>query len=152
MEFKGIGHIALRCKDYEKMSQFYTGKLQLKKSFDLMDANGEAWISYYRVAPGQYIELFPGVRSFPNDKYTGDNKQCDRSHFHCCFEVDDRHVAIDDLEGKNMPVGRTIDDTVGLCRSYCQFIDDPEGNQWELMEFTAESLQITCDTCDTSEG
>lgn len=147
IKFKGIGHVALRCKNYSEMEAFYVEKLGLKKSFDLFDKNGEAWISYFRTAPGQYIEMFPGVKSFPNDKYIGDNKQCDRSHFHMCFEVDDRHAAIKDLEmEKGIQVGRTIDDTVGLCRSYCQFIDDPEGNQWELMEFTPKSMQIVCDS------
>ncbi len=147
IKFKGIGHVALRCKDFGRMSDFYEKTLGLKKAFDLIDENDEAWIRYYRVAPGQFIELFPGVASCPNDGYVGDNRKCDRSHFHCCFETPARHEAIADLEGrKGVPVGRTPDDTVGLCRSYCQFVTDPEGNEWELMEFTPESLQIVNDT------
>ena len=146
IKFTGIGHIALRCKDYAAMEKFYTETMGFKKAFDLIDENNEAWITYFRVAPGQYIELFPGVKSCPNDHYTGDNAQIDRSHFHACFEIDDRRCMIADLEGeKGLPVGRTPDDTVGLCRSYCQFVHDPEGNEWELMEFTENSLQLVCD-------
>lgn len=145
IQFKGIGHIALRAKNFEELDKFYTEKLALEKAFDLLDENGEVWISYYSVAPGQYIEVFPGVASFPNDAYTSENKKCDRSHFHACFEVSARHAAIQDLEAKGLLVGRTPDDTVGLCKSYCQFVTDPEGNEWELMEFTPESMQLTCD-------
>ena len=145
IRFRGIGHIALRAKNYAELQRFYTEKLGLQKAFDLLDENNEAWISYFSVAPGQYIEIFPGVASFPNKEYTGDNQKCNRSHFHCCFETPARHTAIQDLEGKGVPVGRTPDDTVGLCRSYCQFVTDPEGNEWELMEFTPESMQLVFD-------
>ena len=143
IKFTGIGHIALRCKDYKNVEKFYTEKLGLKKVFDLLDDNEEAWISYFRVSNGQYIELFPGVKSFPNKNYVGNNKKCDRSHFHCCFVTPDRKKAIEELEVKRgVPVGRTPDDSVGLCRSYCLFVSDPEGNEWELMEFTDDSMQV----------
>ena len=146
IKFTGIGHIALRSKDYASVEKFYTDKLELKKAFDLVDDNNEVWISYFRVAKGQFIEIFPGVKSSPNTNYTGDNKKCDRSHFHCCFVTDDRKKAVEELEVKRgVPVGRTPDDTVGLCRSHCHFVTDPEGNEWELMEFTDESMQIVCD-------
>ena len=144
--FTGIGHIALRCKDYEREMRFYTEELGLKKAFDLVDDNDEVWITYIRVAKGQYIELFPGVDSCPNPNYTGDNKKSERSHFHCCFVTPDRKKVVEELESKQgIPVGRTPDDTVGLCRSYCLFVTDPEGNEWEFMEFTDKSLQIVND-------
>jgi len=146
IKYTGIGHVALRSKDFPKELSFYQDTLGLRKAFDLIDDNDEVWITYLRVAKGQYIEIFPGVESCPNDNYKGDNAKPQRSHFHCCFVTPDRHKAIHDLEGnKGIPVGRTPDDTVGLCRSYCQFITDPEGNEWELMEFTPESLQIVRD-------
>ena len=145
IKFKGIGHIALRAKNMEHMEKFYTEKLGFKKAFDLLDENNEVWISYFSVAPGQYIEVFPGAEFFPHKNYTGDNRKCNRSHFHACFETPARHTAIEDLESKGLFVGRTPDDSVGLCKSYCQFVTDPEGNEWELMEFTPESMQLVFD-------
>ena len=146
IKFTGIGHVALRCKDPEKMINFYTEELGFKKAFDLIDENEEVWITYLRTSKGQYVEIFPGVDSCPTTNYVGDNKKCNRSHFHCCFITPNRRQAIATLEeGKGIPVGRTPDDTVGLCRSYCLFITDPEGNEWELMEFTPESMQIVND-------
>lgn len=146
LHFTGIGHIALRCKDYDEMYRYYTEKLGLEKAFDLKDENGEVWITYLTVQKGrQYIELFRKTKDRTYEKYVGDNRKCNRSNFHACFETQERHPIIDLLESRGLTVGRTPDDSTGLCGSYCQFVTDPEGNEWEIMEFTDKSLQIVSD-------
>ena len=148
IKYKGLGHVALRCREnnLEKLEEFFTETMGFRKAFDLINEHGETWISYFRVAPGQYIEIIPEIPSDRLDYYDGTKKRCERSHYHVCFEVNDRFAAVKDLEeGKGLPVGRTPDDSVGLCKSHCMFVFDPEGGEWELMEFTPGSLQIVND-------
>lgn len=148
IKFKGIGHVALRCREenLERLEAFFINDLGFKKSFDLINEHDEVWISYFRVGKGQYIEIIPGTPSEPCDYYDGTKKRSERSHYHACFEVNDRIAAVEDLEkAKSIKVNRTADDSVGLCKSHCMFIADPEGGEWELMEFTDQSLQIVND-------
>ena len=146
MKFKGIGHIALRTKDFKTMGRFYEEVLEFPKVFDLPDEDGNIWLSYYRVPSGQFIELFPGEGTpghlACDDKYSGDNIQNSHSHYHGCFEIDARHEAYRDMEKKGMDISYTEDDTGGMCGSWCSFIEDPEGNQWELMEYSPISRQL----------
>ena len=148
INFTGIGHIALRCKDYEKEQSFYTEELGFEKIGDVMEADGTEDFGLFRCPGGQGVRLYHQDVKPEERLYTGDNRQCDRSHFHACFLTADRKRVIKDLEGRGIPVTRREDGSVGLCRSYCQFIEDPEGNVWEIMEFTAESMQLVCDTPD----
>lgn len=146
MKFKGIGHVALRAKDFKAMGEFYQNVLEFPKAFDLLDENGDVWISYFKIPSGQFIEMFPGEgtpgHQDSDNGYVGDNRQCNRSHYHACFEVDARHEAYRDMAKKGVEITHTADDTVGMCGSWCSFIEDPEGNQWEFMEFSPVSKQI----------
>ena len=142
MNFKGIGHIALRAKKIDELNEFYVRQLGFKRIYDELNDDGQLDLVRYEVSSKQYIEIYTSNSCVAGDGYISDNKKCNRSHFHACFETNDRHKAINDLESKGLSVGRTIDDVVGLCKSYCQFVTDPEGNEWEIMEFTSESMQL----------
>lgn len=145
MKIKEIGHVAFRCKDNEKEMEFYTEKLGLKKAFDLRNDDGDVFISYLKLANGQYIELFPNLKTAISNKYVGDKKRCDHSHQHVCLTTEDRFGVREELRDKGIDVVHRADENVGPCGSYCQFITDPEDNQWEIMEFTRHSLQIISD-------
>lgn len=146
MKFVEIAHIALRSKNNEEFEKFYTSVLELTKAFDLLTQEGKVWSTYFMLPSGQFIEVFhngglPGV-TVKDDKYIGDNRKCDRSHFHACFEVDARHEAYRDMEKKNVNITYSANDSVGMCGSWCSFITDTEGNEWELMEFSPLSRQL----------
>lgn len=145
MKFVEIGHIALRAKNMEAFEHFYTQVLGFRKAFDLLTEDGKVWITYFQMPSGQFVEVFPGpLPGFDGkvEPYVGDNAQNHRSHYHACFEIDARHEAYRDMEKKGIPLTRTENDSVGMCGSWCSFIEDPEGNQWELMEFSPVSRQL----------
>lgn len=144
IKFTGIGHIALRCKDYSKEQAFYTEKLGFEKLGDVIEE--KECFGLFRCPGQQGVRLYYQEAKTDEARYIGDNRQCERSHFHACFLTTDRMKVIKDLEDKGILVTRREDGSVGLCRSYCQFIEDPEGNVWEIMEFTDESMQLVCDT------
>ena len=146
MKFVEIGHIALRAKNMEAMEKFYTQVLGFEKAFDLLTPEGKVWITYFRMPGGQFVEVFPSQElpgfDVKDDVYDGKNIQNRRSHFHACFEIDARHEAYRDMAAKQVPITYTANDSVGMCGSWCSFIEDPEGNQWELMEFSPISRQL----------
>lgn len=148
IKYKGLGHIALRCrkKSLDKMKTFFTETFGFEHAFDLKDEQGEVYMSYYKVSDGQFIKIIPETDSNPMEYYDGTIPQSEKSQYHVCIEVSDRKVTVADLEGnKGIPVRRQPDDSVGLCKSHCMFVNDPDGGEWELMQFTPESLQVVCD-------
>lgn len=136
LHFRGIGHVAFQCRNLESQRQFYEDVLGFVHAFDKKDDSGvlrEVWLE----GPHhQFVELRPF-------EYQGDNRQSSHSHFHCCLLVTDRKAAVRSLQEKGVVVQGADNDQPGMCGSYCMFVTDPEGNQWELMEFTQNSKQIT---------
>src|SRR5258707_6247584 len=57
----GIGHVAFVISDLEQSLDFYCNKLGFRQAF-ILDREGtpSPWIVYIQIAPGHFIELFPG--------------------------------------------------------------------------------------------
>lgn len=150
--FTTIGHTALRCKDFSAMMAFYTDKLGLSHAFDLRNPDGEISISYVRLPSGQFIELF-------NDPYDGPNDTANVGAHHVCLLVDDIVAAARACEAKGLtlysgprymgkrfteafpadPVAAGLQGRSGSLQFYIQ---DPEGNEIELMQYTPGCLQL----------
>lgn len=127
LKFKGIGHVAIRCKNYKEQFEFYTKIFGFKKILDIYDENGEIWITYLRVRKGQYIELFHKTMCHPHNFYIGENKQVDRSPFNVGYEVEDQREITDNVKLENeigLPCGNIV----------CEVITDLERNEWELIK------------------
>ena len=146
MNIIGIGHMALRCNHFQETLNFYTNVLGGRKAFDLYDDAGNLCLTYVEIAPGQFVELFPAP-------YEGDNDQMNRSYVHICLEVDDFPKAVRKLQKNGAlvtagPKGAPAvqepleEKEPGQCGSICAFVTDPEGNDVELMQFTANSKQL----------
>ena len=151
MEILGIGHVAMRCRYYDETLRFYTEGLGGRKAFDLYKDDGSVWITYVDLGNGQFVELFP----MP---YEGENLQSERSFVHMCLEIDDFPRVVRRLRANGVQVtnsGRGSSEVPepleqrvpGLCGSLCAFVTDPEGNDVELMQFTAASKQINGGEC-----
>ena len=145
--YQGLGHVALRAreKDLPVLERFLTETLEFPKAFELTNRYGEHWISYFRAAPGQYVEVIPGIPSSPCEYFDGTRPRCEHSHFHQCFQIGDRAKVLKILEGKGLSVERDPSDAPGMCGSHCMFVQDPFGTEWELMEFTPQSMQLLSD-------
>lgn len=137
MKILGIAKVALRENDKEKAERFYTDVLELPKAYDTLTPEGNLHSTHYAIPTGQFVEIVW------DEPYSGDNQKWNRSHFHACFEIDARHEAYRDMEKKNVPVARSEIDSVGMCGSWCSFVTDPEGNEWEMMEFSPISRQLS---------
>ena len=169
---KRLTHCTFTCKDYHAMVRFYGETLGLKKVFtlpyneDILQGfrdkgyqnvtakPGDEWISYFEVAPKEFVELF-------NLPYNGENDTQDEGFHHFCLLVDDIVAAARELEGKgvtlwngpkwmNNPLAEPYPaDPIqagrqGQCGSLAFYIQDPEGNEIEIMQYTPDSLQLKC--------
>ena len=93
------------------------------------------WIVYIQIAPGRFIELFPGGH--------GENKLGQIGYNHFCLLVEDMDATLKELAARGLPIdGKPIQ---GLDNNWQYWIQDPDGNRIELMQITADSPQAAAD-------
>ena len=136
IRYKGFDHIALRAYDLEKMKRFYMDTFDMEVKDVWSDEKGVR-IVFLSFNNGQTIEL---IRN--DHDYDGHNVKGLRSQWHSCMETDARHEAYRDLDKKAVYCHRDEEDAVQYDGSWAGFITDPEGNEWEIMEFSPISKQI----------
>lgn len=146
----GIAQCSFLCNDFEKMVHFYRDVLELPLAFMLRNEDGTPWKAYIKVSDRQFIELI-------DKKYDGENKWGTFSMGHYSLLVKDIFAAVKTLEAKGVLITdgpsankryfRVPYCTVAqpaCCGSMTAWVQDPEGNEIELMQYTEASMQITC--------
>ena len=145
---KSLNHAAFNVTKYEEVVDFYVNTLGLTNKFSIYDDEGKPWLTYIEIGDHQYLELFP-VDESQITKVHGRN----RSFHHICLIVDDIVGLANDLMRKGVQLwqgpsflGQKVSDPYvpvkGKAHSYSFYMDDPEGNYIEIMQFTEESLQL----------
>lgn len=130
----GIAHVAVRTADLDASLAFYTDRLGFEEMMRLNGDGGELLLVYLRITDTQYIEIFPnavGTRS-PGPLAMGMN--------HLCLEVDDLDAVVGRLAAAG--VGTTIAPKMGLDGNRQAWIEDPDGNRIELMQMSADCMQL----------
>ena len=131
---KKIAHMALEISNLQKSLDFYIGALGLEYKFDGKDENGVIKMVYLKLCEGVFIEMFPsGIHKL------------DRRHYligfhHLCFEVEDINKAAAEMEAKGYTLKHPV--TLGSDGSWQFWVDDPDGNPIEFMQYTENSLQV----------
>ena len=133
---KGIGHIAFNISNLERSLDFYCNKLGLREAFRLdREGTPSPWIVYLQIAPGHFIELFPGA--------TGENKPSQVGYNHFCLLVEDMAATLKELEARGLPING--EPTRGLDNNWQYWLTDPDGNRIELMQISPDSPHATAD-------
>lgn len=152
--FNAIMHISFYTDHFDDMMHFYKDLLGFRvktvvrwKSYKgrvdkpafcrLAETDPEGiFYVYLEAAPGQFIELFPAGESMkPHREW---NEDVGYSHF--ALTVDDIHETSRILQEKGIVPDTKI--SKGPSGTYQQWFHDPDGNKFELMQFTDESWQI----------
>lgn len=146
----GITHCSFYCNDFEKMLHFYRDIMEIPAIFTLRNEDSTPWLTYLKVSDKQFIELF-------NDRYAGDNDWRKISFSHVSLLVDDIFEAVRTLEAKGVLITKgprvlgnflrvpfVCDNEPGACGSLTAWVQDPEGNEIELMQYTPVSMQVNC--------
>jgi lactoylglutathione lyase len=127
----GIGHIAIRVRDLDRMVAFYTGRLGLAEMFRLYHDDGSLWVVYLRITDEQYLELVPNGTSAATHKAVGPD--------HLCVTVADLDATVAGLTERG--VALTLPLRLGPDGNRQAWIADPEGTRIELMEMSPSSRQ-----------
>lgn len=153
MKFTSIMHVAFFTDQLDAMRDFYVnvlgGELKIatrakvyldrpESSFHAMALEDpeKVIITYIELAPGQFIELFP--KSEGQGPAAGFNENLGYSHF--ALLVDDIFAAREELEGRGLVFDTEI--SKGPSETYQMWAHDPDGNKFEVMQFTEKSYQV----------
>lgn len=153
MEFKSIMHISFFTDDMDAMRDFYENKMGLKakivtKAKAYQGRNSKIYgkaaeetpdkviIVYIEIAPGQFIELFPRREGQKNRSEW--NEQVGYTHF--ALLVDDIYQTREEMLAKNIELDTPI--SIGPSGTYKMWSHDPDGNKFEIMQYTNDSYQL----------
>ena len=129
---KGIAHVAYQVTNMERSVLFYEKAFGFKKKFELFDDQNRPWIVYLQVNESQFIELF-----YANDSiYVAPHQ----SYQHLCIEVTDINHEAMRLTDLGFKLKHPV--ILGKDHNYQCWIDDPDGNPIELMEYGIDALQL----------
>ncbi len=122
-----FGHVAIRVKDIDKMSEFYSNGLGFEEAFRIKNDDGSLRIVYLHISEGQYLELCLGGEdrpSFDDSKSVGVR--------HISFTVDDLAKTKKEMEQRGVVFDSDILDTRDHNKNVWLF--DPEGNKLEIVQ------------------
>lgn len=126
----GIAHTAYTVRDMRATLRFYCGQLGLGHAFSIADNEGNPWIEYVKVAPGQFLEFF-----YPGEGY----EPRQGSYMHLCLLVDDIHKTAEALQDAGVAI--RVPPQRGKDLNWQCWADDPDGNPIEFMQIDPQSPQ-----------
>lgn len=109
---------------------------KLRSELDDMERHQEdTWLIYIEVAPHQYLELFPVDPTWEHHQPAHET-----GYQHLALEVDDIHAAYDKMVACG--VKTLTKPSLGVEATWQFWLEDPDGNRIELMQYTENSLQL----------
>lgn len=146
----GMAHISFLCTDFDKMLRFYRDTLELPVAYILRNEDGSPKEAWLKVTDRQFVVLM-------NKEYSGENTWSTFSFGHYSLLVKDIFATVAALEAKNVLItdGPSANKNYFLvpyktvaepacCGSMTAWVQDPEGNEIEFMQYTAASMQLSC--------
>jgi catechol 2,3-dioxygenase-like lactoylglutathione lyase family enzyme len=127
MVFTRLAHICLNVRNLDQSAAFYR-KLGFKPRFDFT-RKGKHFGAYLEIAPNQYIEMFedPNLQQPVNTGLV-----------HFCLESPDLAATMAFLDSQGIPY---TPKTLGCDHTYQIWLKDPDGNAFEVHQYTDQSLQ-----------
>jgi len=122
-----LAHVCLNVKSLKRSMEYYE-KLGFKPKFKFTK-NGEHYGHYLEISDNHYLELFedPDMTAPVN---TG--------LIHFCLESKNIDALIEKLDSKGITY---TDKKLGCDNTYQIWLADPDGNTFEVHEYTDQSLQ-----------
>ncbi|MDR1813139.1 MAG: VOC family protein [Candidatus Fibromonas sp.] len=122
-----LAHICLNVRNLEYSIEYYQ-KLGFKPKFKFT-RNGRHYGHYLEIGHNHYIELFedPDMDAPVNTGLV-----------HFCLESENIDALVVDLDSKGIP---HTDKKLGCDNTYQIWLTDPDGNAFEIHQYTEESLQ-----------
>lgn len=137
-----LAHLCFFTDDAPALRAFYGETLGFPEKFAMKHDDGTAFGWYYAAGETTFVEIFDqsgAVRQWGGEVVALKTAGQGTHYRHFCFEVEGIEVERERLVGKGLavtPVKRGMDGSLQC------WIKDPLGNDIELMEYTADSLQL----------
>ncbi|MCL2260087.1 MAG: VOC family protein [Fibromonadales bacterium] len=122
-----LAHVCLNVNNLERSMEYYQ-KLGFHSKFKFT-RNGMNFGNYLQICDGNYIELFENL-----DMVAPVNTGL----VHFCLENDDIDELIKKLDSQGIS---HTDKKLGCDHTWQIWLTDPDGNTFEVHQYTAESLQ-----------
>ncbi len=134
-----LAHINFVTNDVDRLIDFYVNKLGLKVKFTLKNDAGQDFGYYFDCGHSTFIEIFDQEGAVK--QWGGQVKELDPGtrYKHLCFEVTGLEEYCQTLKERGVHVTEI---TTGMDNSNQAWVEDPDGNSIELMEYGAHSLQL----------
>lgn len=150
MTFDSLMHVSYMTDHMDEMFRFYHETLGLRPKMvmryrDYADRPKSIFYAparekpdaicsvYFEIVPGQFVEL---LECLPGITLPREHLRCP----HFALTVKDIRKAKEELVQKNVPIDSDIG--IGPTGTYQMWIHDPDGNPFEIMQYTERSLQI----------
>jgi lactoylglutathione lyase/glyoxylase I family protein len=125
--FGKIAHVCLTVKDLGRSIEYYT-KLGFKKRF-MFNKGGNIFGVYFEFGKGNFVELFEdAVTEFPRGRIA-----------HFCLETPDIDAVTESLAKRGIEY---TPKKLGCDSTYQIWLRDPDGNEFEVHQYTPGSSQI----------
>jgi catechol 2,3-dioxygenase-like lactoylglutathione lyase family enzyme len=125
-----IAHVCLNVRDLKASLEYYTA-LGCTLKFKFTRANAD-FGAYLEIASGSYLEIFENWEHFPETHPGG------IAHF--CLETEDIDGFISRCTAANIPVSPK---KLGCDNTWQVWLKDPDGNAFEVHQYTEKSSQRT---------
>jgi lactoylglutathione lyase len=133
--FKRIAHVCLNVKNLERSLEFYT-RLGCEPVFRFTRKGGLFGV-YLRLAPSSFIEIFEDSTLATPPVNSG------LAHF--CLETEDLDGLLAELGSRGIAAS---DKKLGCDATWQIWLADPDGNRFEVHEYTKQSMQRTGGTVE----
>ena len=155
MKFNSLMHVNIIAKDWDKMVDFYQNKLGFKnlvlvkygEYLNRPDRPEQQKIAqkhperimygYFEICSGQFIEMFPKSEAQNDDVEWNDRTGLN----HFALTVNDIDKTFKEFKEKGLPL-MSDKPTKGPSETWQFWSHDPDGNYFEVMQFTDKSYQI----------
>ena len=129
----GQTHTAFHVNDMEASLRFYSDCLGFEKMFEIKDDEDKDWLLYLKISDRQFIELFYGG---------GEPDFTINMCKHICFEVTDMDALIKHIRDCGYETMNKMEPLHGKDGNIECFVQDPDGNLIELMQFGPDAMQF----------
>ncbi len=143
MIVRQLAHLCFFTHQLDVMVGFYRDKLGFPVAFTMRNDDGFQFGYYFDLGNHTFLEIFDQAGA--TKMWGGDStprKRNDGVYFgHFCLEILGLEETCAELRARGVEIRRPI--KTGIDHSRQAWIEDPDGNSIELMEYTAKSLQLT---------
>lgn len=154
MLFTSIMHVSFYTEHFDEMVDFYQNKLgctvkslvRYKEYLDRPDRPAYQKLAqedpegifyiYFEIAPGQFIELF---QAMPGQKAHREWNE-DHGYSHFALLTGDIYKTEAEMKARGVEPDTAI--SKGPSGTYQQWYQDPDGNKFEVMQYTEDSYQV----------